>query len=191
MRTSRALLDVDGRGRSSPRDSCADKTTGTQLYSSAKPRFGKLQLQFARTSTAARIGSACSPDAARHLDQNAVNLRLLFIEQPHQLVVLFDGFERLDENGLPARAGAVHHALHAPFLLDLYRDHKALTANCDQLVLQPRRPRITAADSRAATPESSVAAFRFHGECGRVPARLCRRACRRAESCCEKLAGIR
>jgi hypothetical protein len=36
----------------------------------------------------------------RHGDENAVNLRLLLIEQPHQLVVLFDRLQRLDEDRL-------------------------------------------------------------------------------------------
>jgi hypothetical protein len=64
-----------------------------------------------------------------------VNFRLLFVEQSHQLVILFDGFKWLYENRLTARAGTMHHALHSPFLLHFYRDDKALPANGDQFVL--------------------------------------------------------
>ena len=65
-----------------------------------------------------------------------MNFRLLFIEQPHQLVILFDGFERFDENRLPARTGAVHHALDSPLLLDFYGDDKSFATNGDQFILQ-------------------------------------------------------
>ena len=58
-----------------------------------------------------------------------MNLRQFLIEQPHQFVVLLDGFEWLDEDRLPARTRAVHHTLHAAFLLDFHRDYKTLAAN--------------------------------------------------------------
>ena len=74
-------------------------------------------------------------DAARHLKQNAVNLRLFLIQQAHQLIVLLDGFQRFHKDGLPARTGAVHHALHAPFLFHLHRNHKALAPDGHQLIL--------------------------------------------------------
>ena len=64
-----------------------------------------------------------------------MNLRLLFLQHPHQFVVLLDGLQRLDEHGLAARTRAVDHALHAAFLLDLYWDDKALPADGDELVL--------------------------------------------------------
>ncbi len=74
-------------------------------------------------------------DAAGHLEQNAMDLRLLFVEQAHQLVVLLDGLERLDEDGLAAGAGAVDDALHAALLLDFHRNHEALAADGDEFVL--------------------------------------------------------
>src|ERR1700686_2127820 len=64
-----------------------------------------------------------------------MNLRLFVIEQAHEFVVLFDGFERLDENGLPAGTSAVNHALHAALLLDLDGNDEALAADGDQLIL--------------------------------------------------------
>ena len=100
-----------------------------------KTRFGKLQFQFSQRLNRGENRARVLADASRHLDQNAVDLRLFFIEQSHQFVVLFDGLQGLDKNGLSAGTGAVHHALHSPFLLDLHRDDKALTANRDQFVL--------------------------------------------------------
>ena len=66
-----------------------------------------------------------------------MDFRLFFIEEPHHLVVLLNGFEGLDKHRLAARAGPVNHSLHAPLLLYLHRDHKAFTANRDQLILHP------------------------------------------------------
>jgi hypothetical protein len=57
-------------------------------------------------------------DAAGHLQQDAMNLGELLVEQADEFVVLLDGFERLDVNGLAAGAGAVDYALHAAFLLE-------------------------------------------------------------------------
>ncbi len=74
-------------------------------------------------------------DPARHLEQDAVDLGLLFIEQPHQFVVLFDGLKRLDKYRLPAGTCAVDHALHTAFLLDFDWDYEALAAYGDQLIL--------------------------------------------------------
>ena len=70
-----------------------------------------------------------------HVEQDTVDLGLLVVQQPHQVVVLLDGLQRLDEDGLPARRRSVGHALHAPTLFDLHRDHEAIPANRDQLVL--------------------------------------------------------
>ena len=72
---------------------------------------------------------------ARHFQQDAVNLRHFFVEQPHQFVVLVDGLQGLDKDGLPAGTGSVNHALHTALLLDLDRNHEALAADRDQLIL--------------------------------------------------------
>src|SRR5260370_42537227 len=64
-----------------------------------------------------------------------MNLSLFFVQQADQFVVLLDGFERLDKDGLSAGTGAVDDALDAPFLLDLYRDHKARAPDGGQFVL--------------------------------------------------------
>ena len=70
-----------------------------------------------------------------HLQQNAMDLGLLVFQQPHQIVVLLDGLQRLDEYGLSAGRSAVRHALHPAALLHLHRNHEAFATNGDQLFL--------------------------------------------------------
>ncbi len=74
-------------------------------------------------------------DSLRHLQQDAMNLGLLFIQQPDELIVLLDSFKRFNKDGLPAGTCAMHDALHPPFLFNLHGDDKALSANCDQFIL--------------------------------------------------------
>jgi len=64
-----------------------------------------------------------------------MDLGLLFVEQAYQLVILINGFERLDEYGLSAGTGAVDHALDTAFLLHLYRNHETFAADGDEFVL--------------------------------------------------------
>ena len=64
-----------------------------------------------------------------------MNFGQLFFEQADQFVVLLDGFEGLDENGLAAGAGAVHDALHAALLFDFDGDDEAFAADGDEFVL--------------------------------------------------------
>src|SRR5579883_2750172 len=78
-------------------------------------------------------GALC--DAASHFQQDAVDLGLFFVEEANEVVVLLDGVERLDEDGLSAGAGAVYDAGDAAFQLDLDGDDEALAADGDQLVL--------------------------------------------------------
>jgi len=40
---------------------------------------------------------------ARHGDEDSMDLRLLFVEQTHELVVLLNGLERFHKDGLPGR----------------------------------------------------------------------------------------
>ena len=113
----------------------------TQLHGHAvvffgEARFGELQFQLTEHVGRHQDPLGLLADAPRHLQQNAMSLRLLFVEQPHQFVVLFDRLEGLDKNGLPTRTGSVHHTLHAPFLLDLHRDDKAFAADRYQLFLR-------------------------------------------------------
>ena len=65
-----------------------------------------------------------------------MDLRLLLIEQPDQLVVLLDGLKRLDKHRLARRRRAMNDAGNLPLELRLDRDDEAVAANGDQLVLR-------------------------------------------------------
>jgi len=70
-----------------------------------------------------------------HFQEDAVNLGLLLVEQADQFVVLLDGFEGLDEDGLAAGARAVDYALNAALLFDFDGDYETLATDGDQFVL--------------------------------------------------------
>jgi hypothetical protein len=111
------------------------ESDGNAVVLFREARLGKLQLQFAQHIHCSQDRIRVLPDSLRHLQQNAMNLRLLFLQQSHQLVVLLNSFERLNKHGLPAGTGAVHHALHAALLLNFYRNDEALAAYRNQFVL--------------------------------------------------------
>src|SRR5713101_2400975 len=93
--------------------------------------FGKLHLQLTKDRLRREDGLRLLADAPSHLQQDAVNLRQFFVEQPYQFIVLFNRLQGLDEYGLAARTGSVHDALHAAFLLNLYGDDKAFPTDGD------------------------------------------------------------
>ncbi len=64
-----------------------------------------------------------------------MDLDEFLFQQADEFVVLFDGFEGLDEDRLAAGAGAVNYALHAAFLLDFDGDDEAFAADGDEFVL--------------------------------------------------------
>ncbi len=70
----------------------------------------------------------------RHED--AVNFGLLFFDEAHQLVVLLDGFKRLDVDRLSGRAGAVDDAADAPLELAADGNDEAVAANGDEVFLR-------------------------------------------------------
>ena len=99
-------------------------------------------------------GMGLHPNLPRHGQKNAPGLGLLFFDQPHQLIVLLDGLERLQVNRLPAGGGAMHHPGNTPLMLRLHRDHKTLPADSDQVLLR--------AASFRETPQSTAQAFFDH-----------------------------
>ena len=56
--------------------------------------------------------------------------------QADQFVVLLDGFERFDVNGLARGAGAVNHAGDTPLQFGADGNHEAVAANGDQVFLR-------------------------------------------------------
>ncbi len=74
--------------------------------------------------------------ARGHLHQDAVDFAHLLFGEAHQFVVEVDGFQRLDEQGMAAGTGAVNDAIQLAALPGDYRDHEALVANGDELLLE-------------------------------------------------------
>src|SRR3977135_4635216 len=65
--------------------------------------FGELELEFGEDVGSGQNRIRVLSDLARHLEEDAMDLGLFFIQQAHEFVVLLDGFERLNEDGLSAR----------------------------------------------------------------------------------------
>ncbi len=65
-----------------------------------------------------------------------MNLGLLFFDEADQLVVLLDGFKRLDVDCLARRTGAVNHARDAPLQLGADGNDEAVAANGDEVFLR-------------------------------------------------------
>ena len=103
---------------------------------------------------------ACGQRTRQH-DQDAMNLGLLFIEQTHELVVLLDGFKRLDEHGRAARRRAVNDTWNAALELRLDRDDEALAAHGDDVFL--RAAFLAQAVGGLAQAGLDGAMLRFHG----------------------------
>ncbi len=74
-------------------------------------------------------------EGAGHGDEDAVDLGLLFVEEADELVVLLDGFEGFDEDGLAGGRGAVDDAGDAALELGFDGDDEAVAADGDEVVL--------------------------------------------------------
>src|SRR5207302_5028603 len=72
---------------------------------------------------------------AGHEDENAMNLGLLFIEEPNQLVVLLDGLKRFNKYGLSRRRRTVNDAGDSSFELGFDRNNKSFAADGDEIIL--------------------------------------------------------
>ena len=81
-------------------------------------------------------GIAVGAQARGHLHQDAVDLAHLLFGEADQFVVEIDGFQRLDEEGVAAGAGAVDDAIHLAPLPGDEGHHEALVADGDELLLQ-------------------------------------------------------
>ena len=67
-------------------------------------------------------------------DKDAVDLGLLFIEEADELVILLDGLEGLDEDGLAGGGGAVDDAGNFAFELGFDGNDETLAAHGDDVV---------------------------------------------------------
>src|SRR3954468_7717113 len=112
-------------------------------------RFRELQLDFAENVDSDGEIVRGFADAARHRDEDAVDLFAFVFDEADEVIVLLDGLHRLDVDSLAARAGAVDDAGHASFLLGFDRDDEALAADGDQLIL----PRAGLGEAAQMTPQ--------------------------------------
>ena len=69
-------------------------------------------------------------------DEDAVDFSLFFFEEANEFVILLDGFEGLDVDGLSGRTGAVHDAGDAALEFAADGDDEAVTADGDEVFLR-------------------------------------------------------
>src|SRR5713226_2350822 len=67
----------------------------------------------------------------RQLAQNPRDFRGFVFRKLHKLIIRFDGFERLHENGLPGRACSMHDARHTSAVFRAHGNDKSLIAQRD------------------------------------------------------------
>ena len=75
-------------------------------------------------------------DLAGEGDEDAMDLGLLFFDEADEFVVLLDGFERLDVDGLAGGAGAVDDAGDAALEFAADGNDEAVAANGDEVFLR-------------------------------------------------------
>jgi hypothetical protein len=115
---------------------CDEKIDAGALVLLGEAGLGELQLKLAQDIDGGEDSLGLLAEAGGHFEEDAVDFALFVFEQADKLVVLLDGFQRLDKDGLAAGTGAVDDALDAALLLDLDRDDEAVAADSDQFVLQ-------------------------------------------------------
>ncbi len=131
---------------------CKARPNAIKLSSKATPRLEPVDLSQGGRALSDCVGLLS--DLLRHRQEDASGLGLFFFDQPHQLVVLLDGLERLEVNRLAAGGGAMYHAGNAPLVFRLHGNHKSLPANRDQVLL--------CAPAFAKTTESTAQALFNH-----------------------------
>ncbi len=117
-----------------------------------------------------------APRSARSRSVSSARMRAISAAsssaQLHQPVIEIDRFERLDENGLPRGARAVHHAGHRAPVRRAHRNHEAVVAQRDVVLARMAR--------RARAKYFRANAGSFSRACT-IPARM-RRSCGEASS---------
>ena len=91
-----------------------------------------LVLDAGSVDEALRVGT----DQAGKGDEDAMDFGLLFFNQADELVVLLDGFEGFDVDGLAGRAGSVDDAGDAALELAADGDDEAIAADGNELFLR-------------------------------------------------------
>src|ERR1700719_2341136 len=98
-------------------------------------RAGEVGFNFGEDAGAKVDGRSVFTERMGHGDENAMNLRLLFIEQADEFVVLLDSLQRFDEYGLSGGRRTVDDAGNLAFELRFDRDDEAVAADGDEVFL--------------------------------------------------------
>ena len=155
----------------------------TQLQRLRKARPCRMRLDLRKNARAEMDRRCVLAERARHRDEDAVDLRLLFVEQAHQLVVLLDRLERLHKDGLSGRRRPMNDAGNLALELGLHGNDEAIAANGDQLVLRTAVVGEVRGGCGAGSPRWRDAVAPWRAECAAARARRRRSGCRRARSC--------
>ena len=96
---------------------------------------GEVGFDFGEDGGAEMDGGGVLAEGAGHGDEDAVDLGLFFVEEADEFVVLLDGFEGFDEDGLAGGRRAVDDAGDVALELGFDGDDEAVAANGDEVVL--------------------------------------------------------
>ena len=99
-------------------------------------RLAEDQFQLGHGDQSLPDGIAVGAQAVGHLQQDAVDLAHLLFGEAHQFVVEVDGFQRLHKQRVPAGTRGMNHAIDLAALSGNHRNHEALVADGDELLLQ-------------------------------------------------------
>ena len=112
-----------------------------QLAASAKFRDAGIEVagKTGAGKNAVQFGNGCGGglqgpaglQSSGELFQDAKNFGGFIFGKLNELIVGLDGFEWLDENGLPCGAGAMDHALHGAAMFGAHRNDEAVVAQGD------------------------------------------------------------
>jgi len=109
---------------------------GDAVEAAGKAGAGQEAIDLGENASALDQRMRVAGDLAREGDEDAMDLGLFLFEKADELVVLLDGFERLDVNGQARGAGAVNDARDAALEFGADGDNEPLAADGDQLVLR-------------------------------------------------------
>ena len=101
----------------------------------AKSRLAENKFQRSQYIYGLRNLQMLLPHFRGQLAQDTVTLAQLFFNQPHEFVVELNRLQRFNEDRLPRPARPMHHSLHTTLEVRRHRDHKAVAAHGDVVVL--------------------------------------------------------
>src|SRR5665213_1971310 len=98
--------------------------------------FGENQLQARQSLGGGSDRGSVRAQAAGEFAQDTVDFARFFLREADQLVIEFDGLDRLDEKCVTTAAGPVNHAIDAPLTARYDGNDEAVIADGDEIFLQ-------------------------------------------------------